>query len=285
MKKKIGFIDLFIDEWHANNFPGFIRASALSDKFELALAWEEAPAGGKPLAQWCAEMGMTPASSLQQVVEQCDVLCVLAPSNSEVHERLADLPLRSGKPVYVDKPFAPDKAAAKRMFDLAASHGTPLMSCSALRYDSALTQARQGVLAGREISFVSAIGGGRQLAEYAIHQVEMIVALMGCGAQRVQAQRAGESVHVIIEYPSSRRATLTYHPALPFGLPVICHGDAALELNNLADFFPHMIDAILGFFDSGKAPIPAEETIEISAIVESLIKSESLQGAWVNIPS
>ncbi|MDZ4197913.1 MAG: hypothetical protein U1E27_01360 [Kiritimatiellia bacterium] len=47
---KIGFIDLFIDEWHANNYPKLIRESRFKDEIEVALAWEEAPRGGKPLA-------------------------------------------------------------------------------------------------------------------------------------------------------------------------------------------------------------------------------------------
>ena len=28
MKKKIGFVDLFIDEWHANNYPAWIKGVA-----------------------------------------------------------------------------------------------------------------------------------------------------------------------------------------------------------------------------------------------------------------
>jgi hypothetical protein len=93
MKKKIGFIDLFIDEWHANNYPQWIRESALKDEFEVAMAWEKyTPEGKKDLKQWCAEQNVTPASSIAEVVEKCDCICVLAPSNPEVHEELAELP-------------------------------------------------------------------------------------------------------------------------------------------------------------------------------------------------
>ena len=40
MKKKIGFVDLFIDEWHANNYPAWIKAAPRADEFELAYAWQ-----------------------------------------------------------------------------------------------------------------------------------------------------------------------------------------------------------------------------------------------------
>lgn len=283
MKKKIGFIDLFIDEWHANNFPAWFRAATHADEFELTLAWEEAPAGGKPLAAWCAENGMTPANSIERVVEECDAFCVLAPSNPEAHERLAELPLRSGKPVYVDKSFAPDKAAAGRMFRLAEQHGTPLMSCSALRYSSELLKAQKEFLAGQSISLTVARGGGTKFAEYAIHQVEMIVALMGCGAKRVCRFGRGDSIHIVVEYPERRSASLTFHPSLPFALPAICGGKAAVTLDTLTEFFPNLIGQILEFFTCCKSPISSSETIEISAIVDAAVLAESRPGAWIDV--
>ena len=39
--KTIGFIDYYIDEWHALNYPQMIKDSTYRDEFELALAWEE----------------------------------------------------------------------------------------------------------------------------------------------------------------------------------------------------------------------------------------------------
>ena len=113
MKKKIGFIDLFIDEWHANHYPDWFRKARRAEEFELGLAWERAPfENRRPLEAWCRDFGMTPARSIEEVVEKSDAVCVLAPANPEVHLELADHALRSGKPVYVDKPFA-DSLTAK----------------------------------------------------------------------------------------------------------------------------------------------------------------------------
>ena len=39
--KKIGFIDLFIDEWHANNYPNWFRTAPRAAEFDLGYAWEE----------------------------------------------------------------------------------------------------------------------------------------------------------------------------------------------------------------------------------------------------
>ena len=126
MKKKIGFIDLFIDEWHANNYPKWISGSKYADDFELYMAWEQKTKTGlRPLEKWCADFNVTPAKSQEQLIEECDGIIVLAPSNPEVHEELGHLALQSGKPVYMDKPFAPDRATAERIFEVIDSPKFP----------------------------------------------------------------------------------------------------------------------------------------------------------------
>ncbi|MCC7204695.1 MAG: hypothetical protein IT441_06420, partial [Phycisphaeraceae bacterium] len=54
-KKKIGFIDEYLDNWHAENYPGLIAKSELGGEFEVALAWEmrPAPTTGATIDQWC----------------------------------------------------------------------------------------------------------------------------------------------------------------------------------------------------------------------------------------
>lgn len=117
---KIGFIDLHIDEWHANNFSSWLSSTKNVGQFELGYAWEESPnPNGLPLDSWCAKNGMKTADSIEEVVEKSDCICVFAPSNPEVYARLAKIPLCSGKPLYIDKTFAPDKTTAELFFHIA----------------------------------------------------------------------------------------------------------------------------------------------------------------------
>lgn len=283
MKKKIGFIDLFIDEWHANNYPNWFKAAKLSNEFEVALAWEEAPAGGRPLAEWCKAMDIAPAKSIEQVVENCDAICVLAPSNPEVHERLAQIPLRSGKPVYMDKPFAPDKAAAERIFALAEKFKTPLMSSSALRFSTELLKAKSETFANQKVMFTGVRGGGRSFEEYSIHQVEMLVSLMGTGAKRVMQCGNGATNHMIVEFNDERRATVTLNLMLPFAITAACGEKDIVTLDKMSDFFPNLIDSMLEFYATKVSPIKREETIEISAIVAAGVKALKAPQTWVNV--
>ncbi|HAH87034.1 MAG TPA: oxidoreductase, partial [Armatimonadetes bacterium] len=210
MKKKIGFIDYYIDEWHSNNYPRMISEGAYKDKFEVALAWEEiTPEGKRPLDAWCREMGIGKAESIEQVVEECDCIVVLSPNNSERHEARGALPLKSGKPVYIDKPFAPSLKVAKRLFAKADKYGTPLMSSSALRFGSHLDNALKEI-GTEQVKFASERGGGMSFKVYCIHQLEIIAMTMGMGAKRIMQCGNGSWELMTIDYGDGRRAAANW---------------------------------------------------------------------------
>ena len=175
---KIGFVDYYLDEWHANNYPQWIReASGGTMEVSLAFGLIDSPIGGRTNAQWCADMGIPQAKSIAEVVEACDAIVVLSPDNCEMHEQLCQLPLRSGKPVYVDKTFAPDLETAQRIFAIAEESHTPCYSTSALRY----AEEYQGLEGIKAIS----TWGPNEFETYSIHQLEPVMMLMGADAARV----------------------------------------------------------------------------------------------------
>ena len=282
MAKRIGFIDYYIDEWHANNYPRMIQESSWRDRFTVSLAWDEGPRPGKKsLADWCAEHGVTQARSQEQVVAECDCLVVLSPDNGERHEALAQLALRSGKPVYIDKPFAPDLATASRLFALAAAHQTPMMSCSALRFGSEL----QGYLRGASgPAQYAAVRGGGVFEIYAIHQLEMLVMLMGSNPSRVMQVGPPSVPTMVVEYPDGRRSSIMLMPGHSFQVSILGADGKATVLSQMPDFFPRFIDAMLAFLDSGKSPIPTAETLAIAALIEAGTAALATPERWVAVP-
>lgn len=282
--KKIGFIDYYIDEWHANNYPEFFRKTSRGGEFEVALAWEECtPEGKRSLEQWCRELKVGKAGSMEEVIEQCDCLIVLSPDNAERHEDLADLPLRSGKPVYVDKTFAPTRAAAERMFAKAEKHGTPLMSSSALRYGSALQKAVKETLAGKGVHFVSTLGPG-SFGNYSVHQLEMLVMALGVGAQRVMQCGNEYAGLLLIDYADGRRGLVQQIPDQPFRISCQHGLSGGLIIDQMDDFFPGLMEAILEFFLTGLSPISPEETIEIMALYEAGVNALKAPDRWEDVP-
>ncbi|MGQ9455009.1 MAG: Gfo/Idh/MocA family protein [Armatimonadota bacterium] len=284
MKKKIGFIDYFIDEWHANNYPQMIRESSLGDKFEVTHAWEEIhPDGKMHIDDWCKKYGVARAESIEQVVEECDCIVVLSPDNVERHEDLARIPLMSGKPVYIDKPFAPSLEVGRRMVELAAKHNTPLMSSSALRFDSTVQNATNQI-GNTKVHYMATFGPGTWEI-YAIHQIEPIVAIMATGARRViQCGNYNTNV-LIIAYENGRRAILNQNPNFPFRFVAAYGENGTVIADSMSDFFPRFIESMLGFFESGKSPIPIEQTLEVTAILEAGTKALQKPNEWVDVPA
>ena len=113
---RIGFIDYYLDEWHANNYPKMLKEASDGEmQVSCAYGMIDSPIGGLTTDAWCEKMGIPRAHTIEEVIAGSDALVVLSPDNCEMHETLCPLPLASGKPTYIDKTFAPDGAAARRI--------------------------------------------------------------------------------------------------------------------------------------------------------------------------
>ena len=274
--KKIGFIDYRLDEWHANNYPAWIAQAneKLGTDYRVAYGWaEEAePAGLLSTAAWCEKFGAEPCNTLEELCEKSDVLMILAPSNPEKHLLYAQRALKYGKLTYIDKTFAPDAATARRIFDLSQAHGATIFSTSALRYAEELKAFDQV-----HSAFVT--GGGGSLEEYCVHQIEMIVCLMGVGARSVMCR--GDQAHAVCEiaYDGGRSATLLYGANMPYTLDVQRAAGCPSEYAPVKSaFFPTLLERIIAFYESGEAPVSMEQTMECMKLREAVLRAAAEPG-------
>ena len=250
---KIGFVDYYLDNWHANYYPGFLREAIARRGCDTAVTHAfallgERPGGGLTTDVWCAERDIAPASSMEELIGSVDAIMVIAADNSAWHEQVSELPLKSGKPVFVDKTFAHSLAAGKRMFALAERHGTPVFSSSAQRYcqDILDWQAENK----ERPRFVSTVGP-HSLDNYAVHQLEPIVALMGTGIKRLKAFSVGSAVtQLIIDYGDGRMASFVQSPQpyAEFNF-MVSDGEIGARLkSDDRNFYSNLMDAILRLF-------------------------------------
>ena len=268
MKKKIGLIDLYIDEWHSNNLVKMMMQAKRRDEFELAYAWEEAPfPGRRNLAEWCSCNNLTAAASIEEVVEKSDAICVLAPANPEVHLRLAESALHSGKPVYVDKPFADSLHAAQTMFELAEKYSTPLMTSSALRFCDELLC---GEIQAMKPLIFNTTGGGRSFAEYAIHQLEMIVSAMGTEVVDMALTGDMDKLALVLKFSGARLATAVYAKQLPFSMSTASE-DGMKIYPDVSNMWENFTDALLDFYTTGVSCVPKEQTLCIAELLERAV--------------
>lgn len=264
---KIGFIDYYLSEWHANNYPAWISAAAekLGIDAELAYAWAEddvSPVDGVTTDGWCRTYGTTRCASIEELCELSDCIFILAPSNPEKHLPYASRVLKYGKPTYIDKSFAPSVGEAERIYEIAEKYGTPMFSSSALRYAAELRD-----FVG--VSSITTVGGGRSIEEYIVHQAEMVEKLLGIGSCGVRAERDGEAIVFTVSYPDGRSARMCYSPDAAFGLSSE-KKDVAIS----SDFFPALIADILAFFRDSMPRVEKNDTLEVMRLREMAIAAE-----------
>ncbi len=269
--KKIGFVDYYISEWHANNYPIWIKEAC--EKFGLnytvAYAWAEkdvSPVDGRTTEEWCEAFGAEKCGSIEELCDKSDVVLVLAPSNPETHLRYAEKVLPYGKRTYIDKTFAPDYAMSEKIFTIAEKHGTPFFTSSALRYASELDE-----LMGSDKIIVT--GGGSNFEEYIIHQVEPAVKVLQAKAIEASARKQGKQVISSVRFADGKEATLIYAADMPFTACVEKAGESRyVQLQS--DYFRALIADILRFYESGKVSFDTNETHEVMRIREALIRAK-----------
>lgn len=276
---KVGFIDYYLDEWHANNYPAWI-SEVSGGEIEVAYAYgmiDSPLPGGMTTAQWCFKNKITRCEGIEELIEKSDALLVLSPDNCEMHEQLCQLPLRSGKLTYVDKTFSPDKASAQRIFAIAEQSGTPCYSTSALRFAEEYRSINT-----KTITAVSSWGPGN-FETYSIHQLEPLVMLMKTPPKRVMMVTGEKWLTLTVEFIDGRKGTISqFAGGSPF-MANICGTDGNTVVNIESDYFHEFIVELVAFYRTGIVKVPHEETIAIMALREAGIKAQQHPGEWIAI--
>lgn len=279
--RKVGFIDYFLNEWHADNYPAWLKEVS-GGEYVVSYCWGEIDSprkNGLTNAQWAKQQGITLCSTMEEVIANSDVLCVLAPDNPETHERLSRLPLQSGKTTYIDKTFAPDKATAVRMLTLAEQYGTPCITTSALRFADEYIQASKEGICG-----IASIGGGAYDI-YCIHQIEPMVMMLGSDVRRVKAVGTAQLPIFLVEYANGIQVTLScFHPGCPFQMTVNYADNTCQVLTVTSDVFRNMMRTLVKFFDTGELLVPHEQTIAVMAVREACMQAYERPDEWIVLP-
>lgn len=280
--KKIGFIDYYISEWHANNYPKWISEVCCEngDGYTVAYAYAErdiSPVDGISTDEWCERMGVTRCASIEELCERSDCICILAPSNPEKHLDYCRTAFPSGKRIYVDKTFAPDYAAAKEIFALAKKHGARIFSTSALRYATELSEI------GESESIIIS-GAGSNFEEYFIHIAEIAVKLMGCDVATVTACPQGkEQCTVKVEFSSGKSASLVFSPSMPYAVCAELADGGSSYKKIESKYFMGLIADMLQFFGTGEVSFDPAETLAVMKLREAAIRSRAEGGKRIEL--
>ena len=252
---KIGFIDFYMSEYHSNNYPAWIREASekLGIECEVSYAWAEqdvSPRDNMTTDEWCAKYSVRRCDTIKELCELSDFVFILAPADPDKHLPYAKEAFKYCKRLYIDKTFAPNPAEAEAIFALAREHGVEFFSTSALRYASELEEYKG-------VTSLTTTGNGNKLDVYIIHQVEMIVKLLGVGAKSVSCHMDGEVYVFDVSYDDGRHAVMNFHAKL--GHSVESNGKKTAITS---PFFKNLVEDILRFASGGEKSFCGCETIE-----------------------
>lgn len=279
--KTIGFVDYYISEWHANNYPGWIKevCEKTGKEYAVKYVWAEqyvSPVDGRNTDQWCEDFGCNKCETIAELCEKCDYIFVLSPSNPEKHLEYAREVLKHKKNTYIDKTFTVDYEEAKEIFDIAKKNGTKFFSSSALRYADEIQNLEN-------ITNVITTGGGGNFEEYIIHQIEMAEKLLQDEPLSVKVENQGNQYMCNVKFANHKNATFVFAPAYAFTAYAEDNERTPVYRTIQSDFFKNMIDDILNFFETGDCSFDVTQTLYAMKIRTGIIQAKKQLGRWISL--
>lgn len=205
------------------------------------------------------------AASLDECAE--DVDGVVIPDDVTLsHQRWATFFIERGLPIFIDKPLAPTYDEAKKIVDLAAEKGVPIMSTSAIRFSKEVNDfvARHGETVGNIHSAVATAPCG-QVVFYGIHAVELIATVMGTDVESVENHGTPLDNWIHLNYRDGRKAIVAVSEKMR-QIGGVFYGDRGYEALHAADasyYYRNQLVHFLEMVKTGKPPFDPQETLRI----------------------
>jgi virulence factor len=198
--------------------------------------------------------------------------------------------LEAGIPCFIDKPFTCSTVDAKRIAELAATKGVPVFSSSSLRYGTELVAFMGDPKRGKVVGALTygpaplfdkdpTLNPG--LYHYGIHAVEVLYTLMGPGCRRVTCTREKGADVVTGQWKDGRLASVRgiREGKADYGAVVFTEGGVRPLPIGLLYAYRDLLKAIVGMFETKKAPVDIAVSVEIVAFIEAANKSAANHGA------
>jgi hypothetical protein len=196
--------------------------------------------------------------------------------------------LAAKKPVFIDKPIASNLRDTLEIVRLAREANIPIWTGSSYRWYPTMVElkaAKVGEVRGA-ISY-----GPAHLEEhhtdltwYGIHPTEALYTVMGQGCESVTRTKTAETDVIVGQWSGGRTGTLVglRTKALPHQVTVFGSTGFAQQKPTTHDYAP-LIAEVIKFLQTGKPPVPIEETIEMYTFMEAADVSAKQGGSPVKL--
>jgi hypothetical protein len=232
------------------------------------------------------QFGVKIVPTVAELCQQVDAILIMS-VDGRPHLGYAREVFKSGKPAYIDKPIAGSLRDALEIFRLAKANKVPVFSSSSYRYYPGLVELQKtnvGIIKS-VISYgpASLEPHHPDLFWYGVHPAEALFTLMGTGCETV-VRSATPDVDVVTGiWRDGRVGTLQGMRNMAAPNKVIVFGAKGVAEQKPGGNYAPLVREIIKFFQTGVAPVPAEETIELFAFMEAADESKRQNGAPVKI--
>ncbi len=206
---------------------------------------------------------------------------LLTSVDGRVHLEQARPVIAAHKPLFIDKPLASTLEDAREIARLAKQAGVAWFSSSSLRFGEM----------GSTMKFPDATGvttwgpgplephHALDLTWYAIHPIELLYTLLGPGCETV-TRVSSENTDVIVgRWKDGRLGTVrAIRPYSDYGAVVFRAKEIVEAKPQGAGSYRPLVVEIVKFFQTGKPPVPNEETLEIFAFMDAAQRSKEQGG-------
>jgi predicted dehydrogenase len=196
--------------------------------------------------------------------------------------------MRSGKPVFIDKPLAGSLRDALEIARLAKEHNVPFFSSSSLRFNAraALAGAKYGEVRGAFTWGPCELEPTHpDLFWYGIHAVETLYTVMGPGCRTVVRTQTENTEVVTGVWADGRVGTMRGNRGTRGGLTygVAVFGSTGIVSPELKTGYGALLKEIVTFFQTKQPPVPVADTLEIMAFMEAADESKRRGGVPVAV--
>lgn len=231
-------------------------------------------------------LGVEVVHDLNAMVQQVDAV-LLETNDGRPHLEQIIPVLKAGKPCFIDKPIAGSLSDCIAIFTLAEHYNTPVFSSSSLRYGKntqAVSTGSIGKVSGCDTySPCSLEATHPDLFWYGIHGIESLFTVMGPDVKSVSRSQTVNFDQVTGIWSDGRIGTFRGIRSGAGGYGGIAFGEKSTSPVGQYDGYAPLVQQIATFFQSGKVPVSAKETIAIYAFMEAADESKRRGFAQVSV--
>jgi predicted dehydrogenase len=282
----VAFTSMLNDPEHRDHVPGAkVVAAFKGGSLDIESSAGRVEGYTKTLQE---KFGVTIYDSIAELCKHVDGVLIES-VDGRPHLEQARQVIAAGLPMFIDKPVAGSFEDALEIAKLAKKAGVPWFGGSSLRWWSGMREAidpeKVGEILGCDAySPCSYEPHHPDLFWYGVHGVEMLYAAMGKGCQTVTRIATPDTDFVVGVWKDGRIGTFRgartgkhNYGATIFGTK----GDTTV----LGHSYKGLVEQIVKFFQTKKAPMDPEEIVELCAFMQTADVSKEQGGKPVPMPA